>query len=87
LGTHWYVNSYYKDGPYTGFNIIYNQPSTWGPGYASYYNYDFADHSLRTNVSHSIRIEGFNSGYYIYNVNWTRSGEYWWLLDLDVVIG
>lgn len=86
LGTHWYVNYYSKSGPYYVFNIIYNQWVTTGSGYASYYNYDFMDPSLRTDVSHSICIDGFNNGTFNYNVSWTRSGEYWWLLDLDVVV-
>jgi len=86
LGTHWYVNSYSKSGPYYVFNIPYNQWVTTGSGYASYYNYDFADDSLRTDVSHSIWIDGFNNGTTNWNVSWTRSGEYWWLLDLDVVL-
>ena len=81
MGTHWYVRNYSKSGPY------YYQWYTKGSGHASYYNYDFMLDHLRTDVSHSIWIRGtWGDATGHYSVDWTRSGEYWWLLDLDVVV-
>ncbi|MBS4025841.1 MAG: hypothetical protein KGZ96_09235 [Clostridia bacterium] len=80
FGTHWYLDNKTLFDPY----LYYENQKLDQQGSARYYNYDFMNTALRTDVGHWIKITTFNNETYSYVVDWGRDGEYWWLLDLDV---
>lgn len=80
FGTYWYVDSCY----YSNYDRIDGGRTITTDGNGEYHNYDFQNNSKRTDVSHSIYMEGYGSGDLYYNVDWNASGEYSSLLDLDV---
>lgn len=82
FGTHWYTDRC----EWTQYDIIHYGYAVASNIEADYYNYDFGDNSLRTDVSHGIYIEGLQNGSSNYDVTWSRSGEFSLLLDLDIVI-
>lgn len=80
FGTHWY-----KDWS------TLNNPAQYDSnkkirltGGANYYNYDFGDDNERTDSKHHIRMDANNDATYSYEVTMTPSGEFSYLLDLDV---
>ncbi|WP_156920563.1 hypothetical protein [Thermicanus aegyptius] len=80
LNTHWYI----LDNYYTGLNTIDGGRTVTSSSFHSYYNYDFGDTNQRTDVSHELTIYGYYTGNYDYFVDWSVSGEYSGLLDLDI---
>ncbi len=78
--THWYVDS----DKYTALSTIDGGRTVHSSSYAAYHNYDFLDNSKRTDVTHSLTIDGYKTGGFDYYVDWTRSGEASDLLDLDI---
>jgi len=82
-GTHWHISSYWIGDPY----IYYAWSRMDQSGNGKYYNWDFGDDAQRTDVAHYITITCYAGGYAERTISWTRSGEYWWLLDLDVYSG
>lgn len=80
FNTHWYI----LDNYYTGLNTIDGGRTVTSSSFHSYYNYDFGDTNQRTDVSHELTIYGYYTGNYDYFVDWSASGEYSGLLDLDI---
>jgi len=81
LGTHWYVD----ENVYTGLGYLDGNRTVYSSSRAKFHNYDFGDDSTVTRVTHYITIEGYYTGGSNYYVDWSRSGEGWNLLDLDIV--
>ncbi len=82
FGTHWYTSSHRLGSPY----LYYGNQKLDVDASASYYNYDFLDDDLRTDVSHYIKNTALNNGTFDYVADWGRSGESWVTLDLDIVV-
>lgn len=74
LGTHWYVSSCGRQGPYGG---DYSYDFT---ALGSYYNYDFGLNSLITTVSQNIRIRLQGSIGVVTSWNHTDGGEFSYLI-------
>lgn len=80
LGTHWYSSG----GTLVDYSLNSGKTVLTQRGYGYFYNYDFLDDDKITNVNHDITIKAQNDGTYDYVVDWTRSGESWITLDLDI---
>lgn len=80
FNTHWYNDDYDLPSP----TLFDSDRQIKQEATADYYNWDFMDDDKKTEVSHWIEIIAQNDGTYEYTVEWERSGEYSYLLDLDV---
>lgn len=69
---HWFISSC----RYGGVWYMANYTQVCHDHSGGYYNYDFADPRLRTDVSQWAQICGKNDGYFNYWWNHTDSGEY-----------
>lgn len=82
IDTHWYVSSC----KYTDLKTIDGGRTIVSSASSSYYNYDFMDDSLRTDVTHEISIHGYKSGSFDYYWDFTESGESSSFLDTNAYI-
>lgn len=81
FGTHWFVD----EDKWTQLRLIDLNRTVLSSNYASYYNYDFGLPNLRTDVSHSISIEGYRTGAYEIYTTTQKSGEFNYLLKFRVI--
>lgn len=78
--THWYCSSIYWTGLIQGTTAITSTNE------ANYYNYDFMDDSLITNVTHNTLCYGDKNGSGDYWAGSSVSGEYSFLLSFNFTV-
>lgn len=79
--THWYMsNCLYSSPYYEAGNTLIRATIL-----ANYYNYDFVDPALRTDVMHYSQIVAYNNGAWAHVWSALHSGEYSWFLRGEVI--